>query len=566
MKCMIDEKTNKNNKFFFCNITIFSKLTLALILTLILNKSDLISSTEIKTYNIMYFSGDKAKTRLKDMNERTNTNQDDNNVNVFGNKNNANNEFANIKKHSDNYFKESVDNIFKRSQTNIFKKSNFAVYKDEMNSNYTKVKNNNTFNHSYDIGDVSNASDIDYTLNDNDNSTLTIEKVYNTTTTSNFSLFDKKNDSVYIASNIKGKSIEALVLLDKSDKNNNYCINNCNGNGYCYKSSCYCKPEFKGIDCLEKIIGDKSCPNACSFNGQCLINGMCSCKDGFTGSDCSIISKCFNEELSNRLVKENLLQGKNRKSTTSLSKSIDSYLLTNSIDIKTRLENSLLNKIKKECSGNGQCILGSCACFENYHGTFCEISNKPCLNNCNNKGYCDDGVCFCDANFYGESCEKELKDCSSRGVFNKEKEKCTCESDYYGENCELQKCSATCKYGTCNPTNGQCACNEGYSGVDCGSKKCVNDCNHRGKCLNGICICSSLFEGLDCKYRKCENNCYGNGECDKLTMKCMCNKGYFGDYCENKSCSVVCLNGGKCINGECQCTEGFGGEDCSSSK
>ncbi|PNH02889.1 Tenascin-X [Tetrabaena socialis] len=63
--------------------------------------------------------------------------------------------------------------------------------------------------------------------------------------------------------------------------------------GFCNKSSvtsinpftrtwsCTCKPGITGLAC--SIV---SCPNGCSYNGECLDQGLCTCFPGFRGADC----------------------------------------------------------------------------------------------------------------------------------------------------------------------------------------------------------------------------------------------------------------------------------------
>ncbi|KXZ45525.1 hypothetical protein GPECTOR_53g111 [Gonium pectorale] len=46
--------------------------------------------------------------------------------------------------------------------------------------------------------------------------------------------------------------------------------------------SCTCKPGITGLTC-----GIVACPNNCSWNGECLDQGVCACFPGFSGPDCS---------------------------------------------------------------------------------------------------------------------------------------------------------------------------------------------------------------------------------------------------------------------------------------
>ncbi len=60
------------------------------------------------------------------------------------------------------------------------------------------------------------------------------------------------------------------------------CLNDCSFNGYCAEGVCHCKPGFDGEDCSKS-----HCPNNCSGNGECL-DGICNCHKDFGGPGCNI--------------------------------------------------------------------------------------------------------------------------------------------------------------------------------------------------------------------------------------------------------------------------------------
>ena len=74
--------------------------------------------------------------------------------------------------------------------------------------------------------------------------------------------------SYNIAPNRHISAIYRSIPRDKDD---------CNNNGICVDSKCYCKDGFSGSTCEFK-----ACPNDCSKNGEC-IKGKCFCKSGFMG-------------------------------------------------------------------------------------------------------------------------------------------------------------------------------------------------------------------------------------------------------------------------------------------
>jgi hypothetical protein len=144
----------------------------------------------------------------------------------------------------------------------------------------------------------------------------------------------------------------------------NNCANDCSGNGQCELSVCTCKPGFTGTDCSIRIcpgsfcyfdsVGlDKHCVS-CSSNGFCQTDGTCLCQDGWTGDDCSSV----------------VCQG--------------------------------------NCSASGVCLstlfpLNQCVCDPTFSGYDC--SQRLCLNACSYRGNCStDGTCSCQDNFYGDDC------------------------------------------------------------------------------------------------------------------------------------------------------------------
>ncbi|XP_063794225.1 tenascin-X isoform X2 [Pseudophryne corroboree] len=95
-----------------------------------------------------------------------------------------------------------------------------------------------------------------------------------------------------------------------------------------------------------------------------------------------------------------------------------------------------------------------------------------------------------------------------------------------------------------------------------------NDCpggcggDDRGTCVNGECQCKDGYMGDRCQLLTCPEDCNDQGHCVKGT--CICFKGYFGVSCGSKGCPKNCQNRGRCEDGLCVCDPGFTGEDCSS--
>ncbi|XP_065832505.1 uncharacterized protein [Oscarella lobularis] len=96
---------------------------------------------------------------------------------------------------------------------------------------------------------------------------------------------------------------------------------------------------------------------------------------------------------------------------------------------------------------------------------------------------------------------------------------------------------------------------------------CPNDCSNRGACINGTCFCYALWSGPDCSQGGCEN-CSSNSVCQNGF--CQCKLGYVREKkrCVKANCVAVnnCTSPlhGLCISaGECLCSPGFTGSDCS---
>lgn len=99
----------------------------------------------------------------------------------------------------------------------------------------------------------------------------------------------------YGSCSIDGKSCECI-----EGKVGNDCFcdaqdcslpNACSGNGMCTNSMCLCDDGYLGCNCNVECDASKDC----SGNGSCNRDGTCSCKEGFSGSNCAeqdIMSYC----------------------------------------------------------------------------------------------------------------------------------------------------------------------------------------------------------------------------------------------------------------------------------
>ena len=61
-----------------------------------------------------------------------------------------------------------------------------------------------------------------------------------------------------------------------------------------------------------------------------------------------------------------------------------------------------------------------------------------------------------------------------------------------------------------------------------------------GDCIDGKCDCKNGFFGADCSEKACEMNCNYKGLCKNGT--CFCAKGWTGKACNIKLCPNFCNN------------------------
>ena len=119
-----------------------------------------------------------------------------------------------------------------------------------------------------------------------------------------------------------GKCVDGLCLCrsgyigDSCNRVIGICPRNCTGHGACDErtATCVCDPGFTGADCG---LVDSPCPRDCMGNGRCS-RGLCQCKAGYSGRDCSVT--CLNR-----------------------------------------------------CSGHGDCLNGTCYCAAGWQGDDCGL-------------------------------------------------------------------------------------------------------------------------------------------------------------------------------------------------
>eukprot|EP00933_Yihiella_yeosuensis_P025412 TRINITY_DN1973_c0_g1_i3.p1 TRINITY_DN1973_c0_g1~~TRINITY_DN1973_c0_g1_i3.p1 ORF type:complete len:856 (-),score=194.27 TRINITY_DN1973_c0_g1_i3:215-2782(-) len=255
------------------------------------------------------------------------------------------------------------------------------------------------------------------------------------------------------------------------------------------------------------------CDPGCSGPTGMCENGVCKCKEGWTGSICD------------------------------------------------------MPRCESDCNGRGLCVKGRCICQDGYYGDACY--HQRCLNDCSGAGYCFQGKCQCISGFGGEDCSQVRTEHQTLVVKLKSAPAGEARPgiDRFRETGSLRSAvSATCpsdcnNRGDCTKT-GKCRCHAGYSGVACESF-CPNECSGSGRCIEGGCLCFAGFTGVDCSIPGC---CSGHGSCD-VPGTCDCHPGWGGAECAVKlECQDPdCSGKGACRNGVCECVEGFTGPTCAAS-
>ncbi|XP_026717533.1 scavenger receptor class F member 1 [Athene cunicularia] len=341
-----------------------------------------------------------------------------------------------------------------------------------------------------------------------------------------------------------------------------------------------CCPGWKqeGRECTAALCERE---DACGVDEVCVKPGVCLCKPGFFGADCS--SRCPEQ-----------YWGPDCKRSC-------------------------------PCHPNGRCdpASGHCTCDQNHWGDHCQF---PCP--CGPHGHCDPltGTCHCEPGWWAPTCKKQCqcnptssrcdpltghcrclpgwwgRRCSFKCSCNlspcaQETGKCECKAGFWGPACQ-RRCD--CLHGSCSPLSGHCSCSPGYQGRSCRDpcpagkygSQCVHSC---GSCkrsqpcspVDGFCLaCQPGWNGTLCK-EPCAPGFHGEGclhpcprcrrgeTCDPETGSCLrCDPGWMGPSCNSScpagtfgdGCQLLCPEcvAGSCdpVSGACICQAGYWGASC----
>uniref|UniRef100_A0A8C6YNK6 Scavenger receptor class F member 1 n=1 Tax=Nothoprocta perdicaria TaxID=30464 RepID=A0A8C6YNK6_NOTPE len=219
----------------------------------------------------------------------------------------------------------------------------------------------------------------------------------------------------------------------------------------------------QGRECTEALCEGAE---SCGKDEVCVRPGLCLCKPGFFGADCS--SRCPEQYWGP--------------------------------DCKRRCP----------CHPGGTCeaASGRCTCLPGRWGARCE---STCA--CGAHGRCEalSGACRCEAGWWGPACDRQCQ-CNPGGSrCDPHSGHCRCLPGWWGRRCSF-KCS--CNASPCAQETGKCECRAGWWGPAC-QRRC--DCLH-GACspLSGHCSCSPGYQGRSCR-EPCPPGKYGP-QCGSLCV------------------------------------------------
>ncbi|XP_042735780.1 scavenger receptor class F member 1-like isoform X1 [Lagopus leucura] len=341
-----------------------------------------------------------------------------------------------------------------------------------------------------------------------------------------------------------------------------------------------CCPGWKqeGQECTTALCEGEE---ACGPEEVCVRPGLCRCKPGFFGADCS--SPCpaqyWGHDCKRRCLCHpgGTCEAESGRCTCNPERWGE------------------LCQFRCPCGPHGRCdpTTGACRCEPGWWGPDCK---KQCQ--CNlATSRCDPltGHCHCRLGWWGRKCR--FKCSCNLSPCAQETGNCKCKAGFWGSACQWH---CDCLRGSCNPLNGHCSCEPGFQGRSCQDpcpagtygSQCVHscgNCKHNQPCssVDGFCLeCQPGWNGTLCKER-CTPGFYGQGclqpcphcrqgdICDAETGSCpRCEPGWTGPSCNSScpagtfgdGCQLLCPEcvWGSCdpVSGDCLCQAGYWGASC----
>ncbi|CDI98690.1 egf domain protein [Echinococcus multilocularis] len=384
------------------------------------------------------------------------------------------------------------------------------------------------------------------------------------------------------------------------------CVNvRCGLNAYCASGYCYCNSGYDGdanTECRPTSTDSDLCRGVrCGYNAHC-IEGRCKCEEGYSGDP---YRECRWERDPCRDVR----CGANAYCTNGQCFCQQGYLGDPQIECRPSYEDRCRGI---QCGFYAHCSDGRCQCDEGYSGDpyrkcqwaggqsedVCSLPTEvgPCLAAIQRYAY-NRSSGRCEVFYYG-GCQgnannfDNLEECQQR-----------CESLSQRDPCANVRCdrNAYC-------VNGYCYCNPGYEGdgntycrlASSGGDLCESvRCGENAECLGGQCKCMEGYYGDPfhscqsiggdksssnpiCRFPIDAGQCYDRmekygydsrtGRCEKFFYTgCLGNENRFDTFeeCErecgaaqtrNPCDGVRCGYNARCVEGQCVCEPGFGGD------
>ncbi|XP_055859523.1 fibrillin-1-like isoform X4 [Biomphalaria glabrata] len=352
--------------------------------------------------------------------------------------------------------------------------------------------------------------------------------------------------------------------IDECAINRTVCTNlhevchNLNGSAECVCQDGFFKPNSSAScqACNSTHYG----PN-CAHQCKCMmtntddcndVNGTCSCKPGWTGTNCDLdIDECVTNTSYCTGPEETCL---NLNGSAECLCHVGFYRPSSEKDCQacnsTRYGPNCALQCNCMMANTADCddVNGTCTCRVGWNGTNCDQDIDECVTNTN---YCPgpeetchnlngSAECLCQDGFYRPTSGSQCQ---------------ACNSTQYGPNCALQCSCMMANTANCNNVNGTCTCNPGWTGLNCGHL--VDQCSNTTLCTAANETCYNISGTATCDCLIGFHRPTSGGSCQG------CDSTHWGQNCSNV-CQCDVSNSLDCndVNGTCTCESGWNGTNC----